>query len=383
MNRILRVIAISVITFLIHPPVSAFSTENSASETPKPETGLEVNVPHPKLMREISVGGLSHRSSIAKLTFSPNGRYLGIVDNVNVSASAVRIWDLTLNKEITYIQTSFEYGSFLNEELLWSPDGNVITFGSGGPDRTILFWDPFSGLIIHKISSDKPVLWSRYNEDGRKLLVFIMNKTERAYRIYDTNTWNFDEYGNDFLRISSLSWARGDKILVAGVVAKKNEGKTIDGKTPKERDVLLRLVDPSGESSSRSALFPSSIASGQYNIKLYAFGSMMVNYRRNKISLDVNNIIDVDNLTVFQCINDADILSERVPSAGAVFSADARYLYLLGRRAHDNQKSAILDVDTGQVVGEFPGGTLGIAASQDGKLLAVGDEEIVRIYEVR
>jgi WD40 repeat protein len=124
--------------------------------------------PHPKFTRTVDLSNVGRESFVERLTFSPDSRYLAVVDNPNAGSSTIIIWDLQLDREQTRIEGLPPFGGFPGVELLWSPDGKSITLGLGRPIR---FWDPMTGQIVKELMIDLPVRWSRYNKDGSKLLV--------------------------------------------------------------------------------------------------------------------------------------------------------------------------------------------------------------------
>lgn len=325
--------------------------------------------------------------SVAEL--QPNSRYLAIIDNPTVGSSSVIIWDLQLGKEQTRITGLPPYGGYPQVELLWSPDGKYITFGTGLP---ILFWDPLSGKIAKELRVEPPVRWARYNKDGTKLLV---NREplggHGGFRIYDTRNWTYRDYGDDGLLIEALSWTADDMVLVAGEWPKFSIGRTLEGIAPQMSDALARLIDPSGRQPPRTVLLasgsPHQVKTGgtEETVLLQSFWPdwAVANYNTNRISLGVGKIIDAGSLAVLNFASDDDIRTGKIPAGGQAFSPDGNFLYLLGISLDGKARSLVLNAATGKPVGTFPGGHRGLAASPDGHRIAVGNGRVVNVYDVR
>jgi WD40 repeat protein len=342
--------------------------------------------PHPKFARTLDLSNVGRGASLTLMTFSPDSRYLAVVDNPNVASSTIIIWDLQLDREQTRIEVAGfpSLGTAPDVKLLWSPDGKYITFGSGRPIR---FWDPMAGQMVKELVVDPPVLWSRYNKDGGKFLVNRSIIGHKGFRIYDTRSWEFQDYGDDGLSIEGLSWTADDKILVAGPWPKASVGRTLDGIVPHWYDVLARLIDPSGKQAPRLVLLSSPEVAGidrQDPTQAFFPYHAVVNYRTNKIALGPGKIIDGRTLEILSFASGDDILSHKIPVGGQAFSADGNYLYLLGFSRDGKTNSLVVNAHTGAPAGTFPGGRNlnALAVSPDGKLLAIGNGHSVDLYDV-
>ena len=355
--------------------------------------------PHPKFSSAVDLNNLGRDSWVELLTFSPDSRYLAIVDNPTPASSTIIIWDLKLTREQTRISGLPSFGGNPQVEMLWSPDGQYITYGSGLP---MLFWDPLAGKVAKELRIDPPVLWSRYNKDGSKLLV---NREppgvgKGGFRIYDTRSWEFQDYGDDGLLIEALSWTADDKVLVAGKWPKFSVGRVLDGAVPQMSDALARLIDPSGQQASRSVLLgasaPRQIAGIDDPILVQTFhpDSAIVNYSTNRISLGPGKLVDGRTLEIFSYASDDNILTHasggntpngKLPSGTQAFSPDGNYLYLLGVSRDGKAESLVLNVHTGAPAATFPGGLnlRALAVSPDGQRIAVGNGRSVDLYDVR
>jgi WD40 repeat protein len=162
------------------------------------------NIPHPKLSRSIDLSDVGTHAGVKSLCFSPDSRYLAVADG-SLGQTMIIVWDLQLDREQSRIVAlPRSIGGDPQIEPLWSPDGRSITLGTGSP---IKFWNPLTGEEVRQLSIDEPVSWSRYNRDGSKLLV---NRTgilgpmagpKGGFRVYDTRTWQFDDFSNDGLSV--------------------------------------------------------------------------------------------------------------------------------------------------------------------------------------
>lgn len=380
-STILGAIAMGAIGLIAPTDAKADSVGSNPSASPA--------APQPRFSRTIDLSNEGRDSWIFLLTFSPDSRYLAVVDNPNLGSSTIIIWDLQLDREQTRIAGLPPFGGNPQVELLWSPDGKYISYGSRNP---VLFWDPLTGHVVKELAVAPPVDWSRFNKDGSKLLVNRDILARAGFRIYDTSSWEFHDYGDDGLIIQTLSWTAEDKVLVGGAWPRANVGRALDGMIPQMSDSLVRLIDPSGRDAPRSVLLaPSSLRDYKGIVhsvpfQSYAPDSAIVNYRTNKIAIGFGKIIDGRTMEIFTYASDDDILSGKIPAGGRAFSPDGNYLYLLGligiRRA-DSIKSLVMDARTGLVVASFPGGQNGLAASPDGKHLAVGNGRSIDFYDVQ
>jgi len=333
-------------------------------------------------IKAIDLSAIARGSWVKKLTFSPDGRYLAIVDDPNISTSTIIIWDLERDREQARITGLPPFGDWPQVELLWSPDGKSITYGRGKP---IKFWDPLTGIVIKEFTIDGPDIWSRYNKDGTKLLV---NRTplggHGGFRIYETADWTYADYGDDGLLIRTMCWTADNMVMVAGVWATADKERTIDNKYPKSFDVVIRLIDPAGKIAPRSVLVPAipPDAPGHWPRQVMGLLESSVDYTTNKVITE-NYIVDGRSLEIFQYASDEDIRTGNIPATlEPLFSPDGKYIYLLGSNMEGTAKSLVVEAATGKPLTVFPGGHDGIAVSSDGRKLAVGNGRTVDIYTV-
>lgn len=388
-GRLLIVLAGLVFTSLSSSADARYSNESAsaAGVSAKSEPMHKL-----KFVRKISFGGILGKSSIAKITFSPDEHYIAIVEDINPAMSKIIVYDLLENQEISTIETSAPYGSRPQVELLWSPNSKLITLGVGGArEGDILFWDPLSGGVAKRLPIDRHAHWSRYNRSGDKLLVFTENTGtdgEPAYRIYDTKSWKFEEYGDDYLGISTMSWTSEDKLLVAGSWARRNEGRLIDGKIPKRLDILIRLVDPNARGEEASSILIPSIGGDNNNeetrnfpIQNFPSQSMIVNSESNKALIRPSIIVDARKLKIDD-LSENNGLSEFIKRGQDIaFSKDGNRLYYLTRKFNSTKESVVINTKTSEIVATFPAGVRGIASSPDGKLIAIGNGAHVEFYD--
>ena len=103
------------------------------------------------------------------LALSPDGTRLAVTKNSG-GADAANIWLLDLSRGGA--GTRFTFGSLVDENPVWSPDGSRIIFSSNRDGPYNLYQKPANGVkdeeVLLKSSEDKlATSWSR---DGRFLL---------------------------------------------------------------------------------------------------------------------------------------------------------------------------------------------------------------------
>ncbi len=147
----------------------------------------------------------------------------------------------------------------------------------------------------------------------------------------------------------------------------------------------LRLIDPAGNTPSRSVLVPAipPATPGHWPRQAMGLLESSVNFATNKIMTE-NYIVDGRSLEIFQYANDEDIRTGKIPATlEPQFSPDGKYIYLLGSNMDGTAKSLVVEAISGKPLTTFPGGHGGIAISADGRKLAVGNGRAVDLYIVK
>lgn len=321
------------------------------------------------------------------MAFSPDGRYLAIVINTTTIAQTdIVVWDMKLNKEQSYIHCQGNYSVQSNDNLLWSIDGKIISFGAKRQ------WDPMTGESI----PDNPAIGraARLNKDGSKMLTIVTEADGKHGKhfiyIYDTRTWELQKIYGDGLIIESAAWTSDDKIMV-GVVAGAMFGKVLDGHTINHYDVALRLIDPSGKEPIKALWFDSVPDERPHYSpwKRSTEVSLSVsNFASNQIALNAGQIINgktMDILTYFT-VENMENNSVSTGVGGMVFSPNGKYLFIKAGEWFDGRKpvvNSIIDTTTGKQLAQFGGGNNGIAISPNGQQLAIGNNTSVQILSLK
>ena len=119
-----------------------------------PIAGAKSSLPVPiiKFKSKIDIRYLGKRAWVDTLSFSPDGRYLVIVDDIGYVDGAIVVWDLVNNKEQSRFSdiTGFGIGA---PKPSWSLDSKYVTMSG-------VFWDAMTGKRV-KPSDTLP-------EDGTK-----------------------------------------------------------------------------------------------------------------------------------------------------------------------------------------------------------------------
>jgi WD40 repeat protein len=383
MKFINLIVFTGALTIMTHSAEAQGEVYNKYTEA----VSIHTAIPHPKYKKTISFSQ-DKDFLVKKLSFSPDGRFLAVLCNPTFATGTLIIWDLQNNREQTRITgLPPSYGISYSIEILWGAGSKYIFFGCG---RQALLWDPITGRELKdvKISAS----YAKLNRDRSKLMTFNRGADLGTFRVYDTQTWEFREFGNDGLGIETINWTADDRLVIAGAWPKRSEGRTLDGLTPKMLDSIVRLIDPSGKLASRSVLVAPSIPSETTNHKyLPAFSarSSIVDYSGNKVALGSGQIkvLDISTFkTLFTYAPSHEDLNSGKMAIGdeGAFTPDGQYLLLMGGRDRFSGKasSLIIDAKTGMPVATFPGGRRGFALSPDGRQMAIGNGQSVEFYDL-
>ncbi|PMS14643.1 hypothetical protein C0Z18_30825 [Trinickia dabaoshanensis] len=347
-----------------------------------------VNPPTPKLERTISLGhapllGLGVLAGkfapiVKKMTFSPDGRYLGLVVTTSDSPTDIVIWDLEANKEQARIHCNSVYADMPWEKLLWLQGGKVVTFGARWQ------WDAMSGKAL----PDNPAMGreARLNHDGTKMLTISGAIGDPStIHVYDTAEWAEHKIDLEGLQAGTAVWTADDKILALVSGTADSIRTVVNGHYVKPYDTAIRLIDPAGKTPTRDVWFDEE-ATGDPKLPFKnAFSvdsDMEPSFAKNQVFLDSGAVIDSSTLVMRPFWTEI--------SGGFAVSSDGRWLFAKGMTFVDPARkpvpNTVVDTATGQAVSRFTGGMEdlgGIAASRDGEWLAIGDESTVYLYRLR
>jgi len=358
----------------------------------KAESGIEANnaarqtsVPILKLKNTIDLGFVGPSSVIEKLSFSPDGHYLAIVDNASIMKTDIVVWDLQRNKMQSHIHSPIDYGDSLSNDLLWSRDGKAIYFGAKNQ------WDPISGESL----PDSLVIGraARLNKDGDKLFTIVGDVVSPSYiYIYDTKDWSVKKIYADGLYVGTAAWTSENKIMLGVWGTKNTINKMMDGRFLAAMDVGLRLIDPLGNSPTKTIWYPAVPDDRPHYYPWTRSADVSLSassYASNQIALGAGQIIDGRTMNILTYYSHDELVNKisLAASGGMVFSADGRYLFLKDLRSIEiggsHATNVIIDASTGKVVSRFNGGHKGIAISPNGKSLAIGDLNSVQVFDLQ
>ncbi len=346
------------------------------------------NVPQIRHERTIDMSSLGSRLWVVEVTYSPDGRFLGLI-MADTAKTEIVVWDIETDRLQARIAPLGNFGLGPHTHLRWNPDGTSIAVGNAGPpDYPMQIWDPMTGAIVKELSVDRQCSRISFNRDGSKCLVMttLFRKPDDllGFRIYDTNSWAFDDFDAEGLTIGAVTWALGDLVLMAGTWTSRSAGwgwskeLSATGIEPKLLDTVARLIDPSGALPPKTVVLspsaPATIASG-HPVKTFNIGDPVSNMKGDRISLDVGSIFDVKTMQNWVYSKGDEILTGIIPSETQAFSPDGRYLYLKGAAKQGSGRggsNAVLDTETGEIVTRFVGGDAGLAVRPDGRQIAIG-----------
>jgi WD40 repeat protein len=346
------------------------------------------NPPVPKLERTISLGhapllGLGTLAGkfapiVKKMSFSPDGRFLGLVVTTSESPTDIVVWDVKANKEQARIHFDQVYADMPWEKLLWLQGGKVVTFGAKWQ------WDAMTGKAL----PDNPATggMARLNKDGTKMLTVSGTLGDPStIHVYDTKTWAERKIDMDGLYVGAAAWTATDKIIVTASATAESKGKVVDGHRVELWDTTIRLIDPTGKTPARDAWF-AGVSTGDPKFPLRnAFSvesELEPSFGTNQVFDESGRVIDSETLAV-RPFWDEDW-------GGIAVSMDGRWLFTKGVTSVDPKlkpvPNTIVDTATREAVSRFTGGMEhlgGIAVSRDGELLAIGDENSVYLYRLK
>ena len=357
-------------------------TSSTAQNSEGNQAAGSHHVPEPKLEKTIDLSDLGPvTSAVKKMTFSPDGRFLAIVDNPTHMKTDIVVWDMLLDRKQSHIHCPFDYGDLWDHDLLWSRDGKVISFGAKRQ------WDPMTGEDL----PDNPAIGraARLNKDGSKMLTIVGPIGQPStIHVYDTSTWALQKIYVDGFAVETAAWTAEDKILVGVHVTRETYGKEIDGRSITQvKDVAVRLLDPAGKESTKAVWFPAIPDDRpRYSPWKQAIDVELTvcSFATNKIALGAGRIIDGKTMDILTYYSIEDIVNDKVSTGtgGMVFSPDGKFLFIKAGAWFDGRKpvkNAIIDTATGEQVAQFGGGDVGIAIRPDGRQLAIGNDHSVLI----
>jgi WD40 repeat protein len=386
------------------------------TDTLMKSASLPASATHPKFRRRIEIGSFFRASPVARVTFSPDSRYLA----VGVSGSAdIYIWDLQRNEQQSHFKVDHLADELRGgpnnvhwrreEQIRWSPDGRFVTTGIGStlqhgkfPKLPIQFWDPLTGALVHTLDVSA---WDSgdFNSDGSKLLITSLSAT---FSVYDTRTWIGSEPAGQLYKFDTgmpategYGWTADNKVLMVGAWSGPLRGRPLPafelGKTPQKFSKLIQKIDPTGKEPTEitvlSAPRPTNDPRDPFDLPFMCH-AMVTNHASHKAALRCGGyggyqIRLLDTQTLQTLFVHREEQSSWIAGAdwGLAFSPDGQYLYLLARSENDMEvPSKILDTTTGEVVGTFPSGySSGLAISPDGKTMAVGHLQYVELFDLQ
>lgn len=371
---------------------------------PQPSTENQIamtKTPRPTYKRTIN---LDPNFYVARLAYSPDGRYLAIGD---AASPTILVWDVEQNHEQSRIHTRSNEGQptlpnkWLHwepgQEIHWSPDGRYITNGVGNAFsnwkgdllKTIEFWDPMTGKVIHELPAIAVTGMARFNRDGSKFLVHS-GQFGALYRytfiVYDTHTWQSKGFDTGGVIINKLTWTFDDKILVIGFANPPDQGNlsSANGRILAHGSTVARVIDLNGKQSPITLLFePHKQGKPGYSCEV-----LIPDFLNHRVVIVGSNdnvtLFDTASMQILYSIDPKNLKYATDGSWGHGLSRDGRYLFLVKHEHKESAESFILDLQTGESVSNFTSeNTWGLALNPDGKTFAVGRGREILIYDVQ
>lgn len=346
--------------------------------------------PVPKLEQKISFEHIALQGRekgtlvspiVRKLSFSPDGRYLGIVEGYGESETDVVIWDMVRRKEQARFSSDLEYAAAAFDDLIWLRGGKVVTFDG------VQQWDVMTGQRL----ADNPVKGesARLTKDGTKMLTrFGEGDVHTSILVYDTKTWSEQRIAFGGAPVAAATWTADNKILA--VVGARRDDVNADGNP---YGAALRLIDPTGKAPVKRGWLPAddvASSSGATYLALPPGIRMTSSFATNQIFTEDGEIIDGATLNIRRY--HSRIQGEQHPGTfGMSLDPSGRWLYLKGFTSSVKQDdkpvpNMIVDTVTGEPVARLMGAAVhfgAIDASPDGRWLAVGDGHSLYLYSLK
>lgn len=363
----------------------------------------------PKLKQEGAIDLRAVEGSLdvtaMSMAYSPDGNYLAIVDVVGTFATHITVWNLQNNKLQAHTERlSQDFGVYPYATLSWTPDGKYITFGFGGNKRPIQFWSAQTGLIATQAPASVTAMSLQFNKQGTKAIASRGGVGSQKLRIYDTTSWEFQEFDEGDMYVQQAVWAPNDKVLAFGYWKPRNmhpddavtlASNAADG-AAQQNDVIARLIDPSGHVADQTkVLIPSEQKYIQGSNRPYRQSQMqspmfvVSSPGGEVVALGLGYIVDGQTMDIVTYVSQDDINKHNLPNVlqprNVAISPDGNYLYLKGEAPEESSEAArnlILDARSGKQLLWFNGGTGGIAIRPDGKQLAVGDVHLIKLFHI-
>ena len=365
----------------------------------------------PKLSQhgEIDLSAVEETSNVTvmSMAYSPDDNYLAIVDVTRGAATHITVWNLKTKKLQSHTdRLHTDFGIYPDAVLSWTPDGKYITFGYGGKKNPIQFWDPITGSIVKTAAPGVVATSLQFNKQGTKAVASPGVGGSSKFRIYDTVTWSYTEFDEGQLYVQDVAWASDDKVVAVGYwhtrVGEEGGGTNSKGggdeQAIKLNDVVARLIDPSGHLEDHTKVLipslPKTVGSSNrevtYNQSQAPSAPFLVSDADGTVmALGLGNVLNGRTLDMLTYATNKDIVGHKVPLAvqprNVAISPDGNYLYLKGSALDNSSEGArnlIVDTRTGKQVLWFRGGSDGIAIRPDGKQLAVGDGQSVKLWDI-
>lgn len=142
------------------------------------------------------------------VSFSPDGKYLGVRGEPNVTAI---LYDASTLDEIILLADD-GYGSC--HSLAWSPDGDVVV-GAGAESR-IRVWELPGGKLLHSFQAHsegiRKVTWSR---EGSLVASGSLDETIKVWNVEDPKSWNLLRTLSQGAVVLDVAWNPDGRRLAA------------------------------------------------------------------------------------------------------------------------------------------------------------------------
>ncbi|HWX39734.1 MAG TPA: hypothetical protein VN345_01165, partial [Blastocatellia bacterium] len=299
--------------------------------------------------------------------FSPDGKLIA----AQTGDQTVEIWDVVSGRELNTLSIPDQSAGASPLAIALANRYAAVAFGPGGKmiaasnGRTVATWDVVSGSLMNSLSDDFGIQGFGLRPDGRELAVIV---TEPAQlKLPKPQGGGRGQFGLPFPRIGGGGMPSGGVGLPAGLMPRQPALKIIDVETGKEtrNDHLTDAIVPGATSS---AAYRSSD------------GHLLVLGFNRQGSVRVWDATARHDLPALPARGQLGLSHALSPDGGLLAVCEIGFSSTSGTQSMTGS-TRVLDTATGQELRVLAGASA-VAFSPDGHVLATGDYNTIKVWDV-